>query len=142
MTCLAHWSLALAILGGAFPALHSEGKSDKRKSHAAYELGQRADEAGHREEAIGDYSEALAADAGNAAALRARGLDYLAAGDNEKAQTDLEEAVRLQPAEPLGYWARADYFAAIGEITRAIQDYTTAIGMKLERTEVYTGRGN
>ena len=127
---LAHLGLALVFLGATVPAFSSEKKPEKRKSQAAYQRGQRADQAGRREEAIGDYSEALEDDPGNAAALRARGLDYLASGDRDRAHADLEQAVSLQPGDAQGYWARGDYFAKAGDSARAIQDYTTAIGMK------------
>src|SRR5438477_9874176 len=81
--------LALALAGLFAPAHGADVKPDKKKSQAAYQRGQRADEAGKREEAIAAYTEAIQADAANAAAWRARGQDYMAAGELQKAAADL-----------------------------------------------------
>src|ERR1051326_6640656 len=64
------------------------------------------------------------ADDSNGAAYRARGKDFLASGEHEKAGADLERAVQLAPADGQAYAARAEYFAAVGKPVRAIQDYT------------------
>ena len=80
----------VGLLAGAYAA---DVKPDKKKSQAAFARGQKADEAGRRDEAIAAYTEAIGADGSNVAALRARGKDYLAAGDSGKAGADFEAAV-------------------------------------------------
>ena len=61
-------------------------------------------------------------------------------GDWQSAQADFDKADRIQPASAENYLARADYFAAIGQAERAIRDYTLALNLKLERTDIYAGR--
>src|SRR5271165_3734060 len=62
--------LSVAITGLLFPVDGADGKPDKKKSQAALQEGERADQAGRREEAIAAYTAAIEADGGNAAALR------------------------------------------------------------------------
>src|SRR5579863_10085044 len=116
--------LSMAIAAALHPVNGADDKPDKRKSQAAYQRGVQADKAGHRDQAIGDYSEAIEADNANGAAWRARGKDYLTAGDKLKAAEDLEQAVRLSPADGEAYGARGELYAAIGQPERAIQDFT------------------
>src|SRR5690242_21916738 len=104
--------ISMALSSALLSVSASEAKPDKRKSQALYQRGVRADETGKRDEAIAAYSEALKADQGNFAAWRARGKDYLAAGDLVNALGDLEMAVQLQPGDAGSYAALGDYFLA------------------------------
>jgi len=70
-----------------------------------------------------------------------RGLDYLAGGDKVKALADLEQQCACSRPTPRLTGRAATTMPRREEGARAVQDYTTAIGLKLERTEVYTGRG-
>src|SRR5215510_5055177 len=99
---------AAALASSAYS--QSERKPDKRKSEAALQRGQKAMEAGRRQEAIADFSEALQSDPGNLTALRARARLYWAAGDAAKARADFDEAVRIQPGNAQLYAARAEFF--------------------------------
>ena len=83
-------ALSAALL---HPAHAADAKADKKKSQAAYQQGVLADKAGQRADAIAAYSAAIAADASNGDAWRARGKDYLAAGDKAKALADFEKAI-------------------------------------------------
>jgi len=83
--------LTFAVSGLISSVSGADAKPDKKRSQAEYQRGLRADEAGHRDQAISAYSEAIQADAGNAAAWRARGKDYLVAGDSDKAAADIEQ---------------------------------------------------
>src|ERR1035438_4406960 len=134
--------LPIVISGLFFQLAGADGKPDKKKSQAAYQLGERADQDGRRNAAIAAYTEAIEADGGNAAALRARGKDYSAAGNQDKAGADFDAAVKVQPGDPQCYFARGQFFSDTAQPDRAAQDFTTAISLKLERTEVYNARGN
>ena len=82
------------------------------------------------------------ADASNVEAWRARGRDYQAAGDRQKAQADFDKAIETaarRRGELPG--ARRVSLRPPDRPERAIHDYTLAINLKLERTEVYTARG-
>src|SRR5689334_17462300 len=81
--------LLLAVSG-------ADRKPDTKKSQAAYQRGVRADQAGKRDDAIAAYSEAIQADYSNSAAWRARGKDYFASGDKDKAAADFDQAIRVQ----------------------------------------------
>src|ERR1019366_10780787 len=76
---LARIVLTIAISGLILPVNGAAAKPDKKKSQAGYQRGLRADEAGRRDEAISAYSQAIEADATNAAAWLPRGKNYLGA---------------------------------------------------------------
>jgi tetratricopeptide (TPR) repeat protein len=103
---------------------------------------------GEREKAIADYRKALSLDGRAAYAkdglerlsrigpdpkvlaftLFRRCMDYITSGDYDRALSDCDEAIRLDPSRAkLDYSARARAFARKGEIDRAISDFTPAI---------------
>src|SRR3954468_21835156 len=86
--------VSVGISGLFLPVNGTDAKPDPKKSQAAYQRGVRAEQAGKRDDAMAAYAEAIEADASNGAARRARGRDYLAAGELEKAAADLDEAVK------------------------------------------------
>src|SRR5664280_3163674 len=94
---LARPILFMARAGWLLPAGAADTKPDKKKSLAALQRGKKADSAGQRNEAIAAYSEAIQADASNVEAWRARGRDYQAANDRQKAQADFDKAIETQP---------------------------------------------
>src|SRR4051794_39501397 len=95
----------VGISGLFLPGYSTDAKPDPKKSQAAYQRGVRAEQAGKRDDAMAAYAEAIEADASNGAARRARGRDYLAAGELEKAAADLDEAVKVQPGDGQSYAA-------------------------------------
>src|SRR5215469_5300359 len=76
--------LSVCLSGLIFSISAADSKPDKKKSQAAYQRGVHAADAGKRDEAIAAFTEAIDADRTNTAALRARALQYLAAGEREK----------------------------------------------------------
>ena len=78
--------LSIAISGLFITVDSAQSRPDRKKSQVAYQQGQLADQAGKRDEAIAAYTEAIDADGGNSAALRARAKDYFAAGNPDKAR--------------------------------------------------------
>src|ERR1019366_9108073 len=121
---LARLALLLAVAGCLLSAGGAGAKPDKKKSLAAMKRGRKADQAGE-----------------SAEAWRARGRDYQAVDDRQKALADFDQAIELKPGDPENYLARGDFFAAIKQTERAIHDYTVAINLHLERTDVYAARG-
>src|ERR1700722_12468076 len=101
--------LSIAISGLFITVDSAQSRPDRRKSQVAYQQGQVNDQAGKRDEAIAAYTEAIDADGSNSAALRARAKDYFAAGNPDKAATDLETAVRVQPGDGQAYFARGQF---------------------------------
>src|SRR5580693_2418340 len=98
--------LALSALLG--PARATDAKPDKKKSQAAFKQGVLADHDGQRADAMAAYTAAIAADASNGDAWRARGNDYLAAGDKTKALADFEKAIEVHPTGAENYFARGE----------------------------------
>ena len=139
---LTRLALVLAVAGWLLPAPGADTKPDKKKSQAALQRGKKADEAGKRDDAIAAYTEAVQADPSNVEAWRARGSDYqaCAAITRRHRPISIKRSKFNRPARKTT-WRAADYFAAIGQAERAIHDYTLAINLKLERTEVYNARG-
>src|SRR4051812_40701033 len=89
--------ITLGISSLLLPINAASSATDPKKSQLAFQRGQRADQAGKREDAMAAYAEAVDADPSNSAAWRARGRDYMVAGDLEKAIADFEESVKQQP---------------------------------------------
>ena len=114
-TTLARLILLAAVAGCLVPAGAADAKPDKKKSQAAMQRAQKAEESGQREAAIAAYGEALQADPGNVEAWRARGRAYQADGNGQLALADFEKAIELQPGGGENYLARAEYYAATGQ---------------------------
>src|ERR1039458_5063497 len=102
---VARLALLLAVTGWLLPAGGADAKPDKKKSLAAMQRARKADAAGQRDEAIAAWSEAIKADGSSGEAWRARGRDYQAAGESQKAQADFDQAIELQPGDPENYLA-------------------------------------
>src|ERR1019366_7931267 len=86
-------------IGGMLAWVNAADKPNRKESQAAYQRGLKADAADRRDEAIAAYSEAIQNDPSDADPYRARGKDYLETGERAKAAADLEEALKLAPAD-------------------------------------------
>ena len=130
-----------------------DGKPRETSSQEAYERGQIADEAGHRDAAMAAYSEAIKTDAKNAAAWRARGLDYLADARYAEAVADLTQAIELETADRSyladqrlraevegSYKARGLARAALGQHREAILDFGSALNLQHDDEPVFVDR--
>ena len=108
------------------PVNAADAKADKKRSEGALQRGNKAEAAGKPDDAIAAYTEAIQADRSNAAALRARGRAYFTAGERLKSLADLEEAIKLQPGDPLSYAERAEYYRRSEHPLEALRDYDAA----------------
>jgi tetratricopeptide (TPR) repeat protein len=118
---------------------------------------------GEREKAIADYRKALLLDgrAANAkdgierlsrigpdpkvlaSSLFRRCMDHITSGDYDRALSDCDEAIRLDPARAkLDYGIRARAFARKGEFDRAIGDFTRAIDADPSSAHKWFDRGD
>ena len=126
---------------GFFPPRGADAKPDKKKSQAALQRGKKADEAGKRDAAIAAYTEAIQADASNVEAWRARGrITRPPETASWRRPISIRPSRCSRPARRTT-WRAADFFAAIGQPERAIHDYTLAMNLKLERSDIYAARG-
>ena len=93
-----------------------------------------------RADAIAAYSEAIQADASNAAAWRARGLDYLAGARYTDAVADFTQAIKLQAHDEESYKGRGRARAALGEHQDAIADFSYALSIRANDEPVFVDR--
>jgi tetratricopeptide (TPR) repeat protein len=70
-----------------------------------------------------------------------RAISWRLKGDFDRAFADYNEAVRLDPNEPLNYSMRAVAWRAKNELQRAIADYGEAIRLKTDYVDAYIRRG-
>jgi tetratricopeptide (TPR) repeat protein len=88
---------------------------------------------------IEDASES---DSNRALALHMRGLAYVARGDNDRAITDYNEAIRLNPTNGLTFNERGLAYKAKGDVDRAIADLNEAIRLNSGNADIHYNRGH
>ena len=71
-----------------------------------------------------------------------RGAAYYYKGDYDRAITDYDQAIRLQPDLAGAYYNRGLTYADKGDYDRAIADYDQAIRLRPDLAEAYYNRGN
>src|SRR5215468_2471365 len=76
-----------------------------------------------------------------AKALIFRGKAYGQTGDIDRCLADIEEAVRLDPANAFAVGARGDVYLVRKDYERARADYTTAASLDPNNALVFIGRG-
>ena len=77
-----------------------------------------------------------------ALALYMRGLAYVARGDNDRAITDYNEAIRLNPTNGLTFNERGLAYKAKGDVDRAIADLNEAIRLNSGNADIHYNRGH
>jgi tetratricopeptide (TPR) repeat protein len=80
-----------------------------------------------RARAINDFSEAIRLDPRNAAALAARGRQWLALGQRARAIADLNESIRLAPNDINSYFYRGIAHEESGDLTLALIDFRSVL---------------
>jgi tetratricopeptide (TPR) repeat protein len=71
-----------------------------------------------------------------------RGLAYVARGDNDRAITDYNEAIRLNPTNGLTFNERGLAYKAKGDVDRAIADLNEAIRLNSGNADIHYNRGH
>jgi tetratricopeptide (TPR) repeat protein len=66
---------------------------------------------------------------------------YAAKGDNEKAISDLNETIRLNPKDATAYYNRSSVYAEKGDNDKAISDLNEAILLDPKDAQAYYFRG-
>jgi len=79
------------------------------------------------DEAVREYTGALAADPGSAGAYRNRGYAWLALGETEEAKADFDRAVEINPDFSEAYLGRGGLFFLRGKYAEAIDDFDKVI---------------
>ena len=70
-----------------------------------------------------------------------RGVDYYDQGELDKALTDYNKAIELDPAESLAYLNRGMVYYDQGELDKALIDYNKAIELDPAESLAYSNRG-
>ena len=70
-----------------------------------------------------------------------RGASYDGLSQYERAIEDYDEAIRLDPNDPLAYSNRGTTYDALGQYSRAIEDYDEAIRLNPNYAMAYYNRG-
>ena len=157
--CLRSWGLcaaALAAIGGcsrseapqpAAPQTTSIAQEAQRHVDAAEELLA----AGRREEAIAEYTRALALvrEGGprsfeatlDADVLLQRGLVYLEIDFPDTAAADFSDALRLRPDWAEAYAGRGQAYVRMGDLYKGVRDCTEAIRLDPRQAMAYRYRG-
>jgi len=104
-----------------------------RRAYKAYE-------AGYYEQAIADYSMAIALDPNYAGAYINRGIAYRKKDDYEQAIADYSRAIELDPNDAEAYYARGYVYDEKGDYEQAIADYSRAIELDPNIAEAYNNR--
>lgn len=94
------------------------------------------------DQAVADYSAAIALDGRNADLYNNRGNAYHAKRDFPRALRDFGKAIALNPAHALAYNNRGIVYGDMGDFERAVQDYDQAIAIHPAYASAYNNRGN
>ena len=103
--------------------------------------GVRACSDGRRDEAIREYSAAIALEPEEAAAYNNRGIVYDDLGKYEEAIEDYSTAIRLDSAHAVAYNNRGIVYRKQGEHVKAMADYNKAVELDPDYANAYNGRG-
>ena len=94
-------------------------------------------------EAIKHYDSVIDPKAPHSLALYERGVALSAMGETDRALSDYNEAIRIDPKEPLAYFERGVALAnRKREYGRAIADFTTALDLTPNNVEALIRRGD
>ena len=94
------------------------------------------------DQAVADYTAAIALDGKNADLYNNRGNAYHAKRDYARALRDFDKAIALNAAHALAYNNRGIVHGDMGDFGRAIQDYDQAIAIHPAYASAYNNRGN
>lgn len=94
------------------------------------------------DQAVADYTAAIALDGKNADIYNNRGNAYHARRDYPRALRDFDKAIARNPAHALAYNNRGIVYGDMGDFARAIQDYDQAIAIHPAYASAYNNRGN
>ena len=93
------------------------------------------------EQAIEDFSKAIALNPNLAEAYSNRGLTYAELNKHERAIEDYDRTIELNPNYAKAYYNRGIAYAKLNKHERAIEDYGKAIALNPNYAEAYVNRG-
>jgi tetratricopeptide (TPR) repeat protein len=96
---------------------------------------------GNYQQAIADYSSALALQPEDADALHARGVAYEQIGQSERAREDYRQAAAIDPQLSTAYLNRGVTLGSMGNLRQAIASLSEAIRLAPQNPDGYFNRG-
>ena len=120
------------------------GKQESRENRAIayFHRGFAYEGKGDNEQAIGDFTKAIALDPNDAKAHYNRGVVYAWKGELDRAIADSTKAIAINSNIAPAYALRGVAYESNGELGRAIGDYTKAIAINPNVALAYTIRGH
>jgi tetratricopeptide (TPR) repeat protein len=98
-------------------------------------------DAGDRDSAIANYTQAIRTDPKYATAINNRAYAYMALDDLDKALADSKKAIQLAPKDPSFFDTRGAIYLKMGALDRAIGDFDQAIRLDPQYPGAFTRRG-
>jgi Tfp pilus assembly protein PilF len=98
-------------------------------------------DAGDRDSAIANYTQAIRTDPKYATAINNRAYAYMALGDLDKALADSKKAIQLEPKDPSFFDTRGAVLLKMGALDSAIADFNQAIRLDPLYPGAFTQRG-
>jgi tetratricopeptide (TPR) repeat protein len=121
--------------------IRGSGFSTEQRAMAFRNRGLARADAGARDQAIADLSEAIRLNPSDTAALSGRANVRLARGQTEAAISDLTAALKLAPRNATLLTARGHAHLVKGNADSAIDDFTDAIGINPSSASAFNNRG-
>ena len=104
--------------------------------------GNRHYHAGEYEDAVAEYTQAIALDSNIAGAYNNRGIAYRNLGKYAEAIADYDQAITLDPQDAVAYYNRGIAYVDWGKYAEAVADFTQAITLDPKNAVSYYNRGN
>jgi tetratricopeptide (TPR) repeat protein len=121
----------------SFPNHAPEEATPLRRAASFFARGLELGLEGKYQEAVDELSRAVAAEPGNVPARTSLGVAFHRLGDDDRALSCYEAALRMDPKQADAHYFRAGILHGRGEIREAIKEYTTAIGLQPELIEAH-----
>ena len=127
-------AVALLLVGAIACATPKDARTQALEAqNAAYQLARE----GRTEEAIVEYTHAIALDPGIALSYHGRGVAYAGAGDYAAAVADFDHALDLEPDRASTYFKRGSAYYALADFTRAEADLQRAIDISAGDPDIF-----
>ena len=115
----------------------SEEKTPARQTDSHFTRGLELGREGKVQEAVDELSKAVAAEPGHVPARTSLGVAFHRLGDDDRALSCYEAALRMDPKQAEAHYFRANILHGRGDIREAIKEYTAAIGLNPELIEAH-----
>ena len=141
-----HFALGFALictqltLGNASAQTSEPSEQTLRQFAALLKQGNNAYGKGDFQQAIRNYTEAIALNPNNAGLYGLRGLAYNGLKDHSSAIRDYTQAIALNPNDAWAYGNRGLAYQDIKDYSSAIRDYTQAIALNPNDAYAYNNR--